>query len=107
MRSRGLVGGVLGARDFLDLTHAYLDEWLDQRECEQQPAREGEDRGTTADQRVSTLSGRMSRTQLVSDDGVPERWAQIATASSVHGRKAPTSIGALRRTPGLRMPPSW
>ena len=37
----------------------------------------------------------------------PERLAQIASASSVHGTNAPMKSGMLRRTPGRRMPPSW
>src|SRR4051812_2065214 len=63
--------------------------------------------GNDGDQRVSTLSGRTSCTRSVSADGVPARWAQIASASNVHGTKAPTSNGRLRWTPGRLTPPSW
>ena len=51
--------------------------------------------GNDSDQRRSALSGRMSRTRSVSEEGVPARCAQMATASSVHGRKAPSSRGRL------------
>ncbi len=46
--------------------------------------------GNDGDHRVSTLSGRTSCTRFVSADGVPARWAQIASASNVHGTNAPT-----------------
>ena len=49
--------------------------------------------GNDSDQRVSALSGRTSCTRSLSQTGVPARCAQIASASSVHGRKAPTSSG--------------
>ncbi len=63
--------------------------------------------GNDGDQRASALSGRTSWTRSLSQTGVPARCAQIATASSVHGRNATSSSGTLTRTPGRRMPPSW
>ena len=101
--------GSAGSTSSTERLHAHgsSHERLDEREREQQAAREREDRERRRPARERAVGEDVARRGRSATTGVPERWAQIATASSVHGRKAPRSIGTLSRTPGRRMPPSW